>query len=351
MRRQNGSDSKFRHIAIRIPLEHPVFCDFGNSRWDIRFDIHEMRKRESGTRRQDASELVANGLRMGLWDRRKINDEIPLRWSCKRLIKDLALHANGGSLELAVSRADRLGRAVAGANAEDCVTILGLFDQKEWNGRLEAPRRELNAIVRRVAKIGMWDRKCELMCRRLHWLVTFSAKLQPQGPWHNYAKQFSDGARTRPFVSKKGEYAVKHEGNDSRKGLAKLILARLAGLRILSVDLGHRFAAACAVWETLSQKELKRELKDRQIVRGGISARDLFVHNEHLGSDNKSRTTIYRRTGPDMWARLDRQFTIKLQGEEKPSRKASPDEIRDVQRLEEQVGRSVIDRGGQLFPN
>jgi len=35
-----------------------------------------------------------------------------------------------------------------------------------------------------------------------------------------------------------------------------MILCRLPGLRVLSVDLGNRYAAACAVWEALSADQM-----------------------------------------------------------------------------------------------
>src|SRR5205807_2904339 len=117
--------------------------------------------------------------------------------------------------------------------------------------------------------------------------------------------------------------------NKKRQGQAKLVLARLPGLRVLSVDLGHRSAAACAVWETLT-----REQVDEACRRAGHplpTAESLFLHLQ-IGA----KTTVYRRIGPDClgsaehpapWARLDRQFLIRLQGEDIPARLASPSEI------------------------
>jgi len=67
-------------------------------------------------------------------------------------------------------------------------------------------------------------------------------------------------------------------------------------------------------------------------------------------------TTVYRRIGADKlpdgtphpapWARLDRQFLIKLQGEEEEVREASNIEIWAVHQMETVLGRSVplIDR-------
>ncbi len=70
-----------------------------------------------------------------------------------------------------------------------------------------------------------------------------------------------------------------------------------------------------------------------------------------MGQDGKRRTVIYRRIGPDLLpdgephpsprARLERQFLIKLQGEERSAREASSDEIWKVHRVELELGRSV----------
>ncbi len=65
---------------------------------------------------------------------------------------------------------------------------------------------------------------------------------------------------------------------------------------------------------------------------------DLALHLL-LSQNGKRLRTIYRRTGPDMWARLDRQFLIKLQGENETGRKASPDEYAAVQQFEAWLGR------------
>ena len=67
---------------------------------------------------------------------------------------------------------------------------------------------------------------------------------------------------------------------------------------------------------------------------------------------------LYRRTGPDVlpdgsphpapWARLDRQFLIKLQGEDRPARKASPDEITSVEEFRQRYKKRVEESGGKL---
>lgn len=333
-KRQRFKVPAYRHPD---PLLHPVFCDFGKSRWDIHFDIHEQFKAANKSKPKKSGEVHPRGLSMALWTGSKLSCEVPLLWACRRLVRDLGLDTNGNGEVLEVTRADRLGRAVKGGDPSAKIKVLGLFEQENWNGRLQAPRKQLDAIARHVGACG-WDAKAFKLLNHIRWLVSFSAKLRPQGMWHEYSATFSDDAPAKPFVSGKGEYAVKHQGNEARKGLAKRVLSRLPELRVLSVDLGHRYAAACAVWETLTEKQLKKGIVDREVVAGGTTARDLYVHTQHTDKTGTLRKTIYRRTGPDMWARLDRQFVIKLQGEDKSPRKAGESEILAVEKLESELG-------------
>lgn len=355
-----GHDAKDKQRRFKVPayrhpdsLRHPVFGDFGNSRWEIKYAVHEAAK-VAGAKRAPSPDRAAwikdrHGLRMGLWDGSSVRDVV-LRWSSKRLTKDLALGAGGTDKPAHdVTRADRLGRAAAGLAAGEVPSAAGLFALDDWNGRLQAPRVQLDALAERVAKHG-WDATAKEMRNRIKWLVSFSAKLECRGPYVEYAGQFDDGAPAKPFVSRKGELAVKYESNEDRHGHAKLILSRLPGLRVLSVDLGHRFAASCAVWEALSTAALKKGIAGRAIVGGGMGKADIFLHTSHADPrTGKVRTTTYRRIGADKlsngtdhpapWARLDRQFLIKLQGEDRPARKCSSSELRDVQALERELGR------------
>lgn len=374
-----AKQKRFKVPAYRHPdpLSHPVFCDFGNSRWEIRFAVHDAASKLNDakaiiSRREEAMEKAIerlarartpekqadarsrlkqaeneltearsrviwlqsrNAVSMGLWDGGRLGDDIPLRWSCKRLTNDLGLQRRSScGNTTSVTRADRLGRAAAGMDRESPAAILGLFDQADWNGRLQAPRRQLNDIARHVQERG-WDAKAKRLRDRIRWLVSFSAKLQPTGPWLDYLHGFSEDDPVKPFVSRKGEYAVKHLTNDGRSGQAKLALSRLPGLRVLSVDLGHRFAAACAAWEALSLPALTSEIAGRTVIAGGTGPDDMYLHTRHRDQNANERTTIYRRIGADTlpdgtphpapWTRLDRQFLIKLPGEEKPARAAS----------------------------
>ena len=278
---------------------------------------------------------------------------VPLCWQSKRLARDLALGQdaqNDGSSE--VARADRLGRAASNVTKSDEVKISGLFEQADWNGRLQAPRQQLEAIACHVKKHG-WDAKAIALRNRVQWLVTFSAKLQPQGPWCEFAEKL--GLNINP------KYWPHADANKTRKGQARLILSRLPGLRVLSVDLGHRHAAACAVWEAVNSEQVREAC---QVAgREAPKESDLFLHlKKKVKKQKKAKeveveeTTVYRRVGaetlpdgtqhPAPWARLDRQFLIKLQGEEEGARGALYQEIWKVHQMEAELGRTapMIDR-------
>lgn len=340
-----NKQQRFKVPAYRHPdpLRHPVFGDFGNSRWEVQYAVLESAKAARGDRRVSAKDAAwiknQRSMRMRLWDGNSLND-IDLRWSSKRLTADLALgqdtavEGRGSNAPVReVTRADRLGSAASGLKSGEVPSATGLFALSDWNACLQAPRQQLNDLAKHVDKHG-WDAKAKEMRSRIRWLASFSAKLQCRGPFIEYAKTFADTDPAKPFVSRKGELAIKHATNKNRQGNAKLILSRLPGVRTLSVDLGHRFAAGCAVWETLSLADFKKEVAGRAIVDGGSDQRHLYLHTRHTDPHSKKeRTTVYRRVGPDAladgsghpapWARLDRQFLIKLQGEEKPARAAT----------------------------
>jgi hypothetical protein len=385
----HGHDARFKQRRFKVPayrhpdaLRHPVFGDFGNSRWSIEYAVHEAEKSKGKKRATSAANAAwlknSHGLRMGLWNGSELS-EVAIHWSSKRLTKNLAIgQAADDRAVRDVTRADRLGRAASGVQPDEAPVAAGLFALEDWNGRLQAPRAQLNAIAARIKKfvkerpefeaaansgafdtIFRNDERARAMRDRIQWLVSFSAKLECMGPFVAFAGKFAPDAPAKPFVSRKGELAVRHETNEGRAGHAKLILSRLPNLRVLSVDLGHRYAAACAVWETPDATHSATEKFDirKRIVEAKSkgwkvdgSADGLFVHIHEPASKmaasgrNKgkpvTKTIIYRRIGEDTlrdpktgkptstlhpapWARLDRQFLIKLQGEEKPARAAS----------------------------
>jgi len=291
-----------------------------------------------------------------------------LRWQSKRLAADLALNVqNDGSTATTpaeVTRATPQGLAAGGVATGTPVRVLGLFDQEHWNCRLQAPRNQLDELASYLEIHGSstnddlaWDERARRRRDRIEWLVTFSAKLQPQGPWPDFARQHGDKIRSE---LKDGELALASRGSSSwnglafpfwhlsnqkgRSGRALHALSRLPGLRLLSADLGHRYGAACTVWVALSSTELASLCTKAGVPKPGADALHFQLTDN---SNGKSRTANFRRIGPDMldgnphpapWARLERQFLLKLQGEEIAPRMASPAELAFVEDLETACG-------------
>jgi len=298
------------------PLKHPVFCDFGESRWSLAFAIQD--KPNDGSR----------ALEMELFDG-KIVKKATLAWHSKRLAKDLGIDNKDSNADEVV-RNDRLGRAAAGLRLNKCGTISQLFKQKYWNGRLQAPRDELNRIARIVDKEG-WDKKAISLRNGINWLLSFSPKLSPWPLWSNNAE------------AERIELEIKSNraSNKKRGTSVKLIVPRVPGIRILSVDLGHRYAAACAVWELVSARKVIDDCREAGKPIPGKD--DMFLHLENSG-----KKIVFRRIGPEdttgsakdtaMWARLDRQFLIKLQGEESQARRATDAELQKVSQFASDIG-------------
>jgi IS605 OrfB family transposase len=374
----------FRHPD---PCFHPVFCQFGVSRPQIVYS------RLKENRKDDPRKVE-----MRLLSGNRATDRTLLAVS-KRFDKEIGsisieIPASGTSRSvLEVSRRSRMGiAAVAGLNGSAVCRVAHVFDEQEvksrkrgdddranneargrkhkkpsWNGTLQADRRELEAIGRMESSRPEKAREAK---QRLRWWLTVSLELQRKGPWYDFIKNSSDKtAFTRIYKSGKNkgnEYVSQdgwpHERADyTSKGHAPLILSRLPGLRVLSVDLGHRYAAACAVWETLSREAVHQACEQARCPQPTES--NLYIHLKRKVPKQRNgkevvveETTVFRRIGPDKlsgdtphpapWARLDRQFLIKLQGEEEGVREASNEEIWAVHRMEAEVCRSVplIDR-------
>ena len=380
----------FRHPD---PYFNPVFCQFGVSRPRIEF-----RRLRDFTSKPEGRDVRAVGLL--LWNGEKADLHV-LHAVSKRMdreVGDACGSVQKGAADLAeVTRRSRLSIAtLAQLPEKGSVRVAHVFDRKkvkarktnekgagaegaseparekepEWNGTLLGERRALEAIGRLVEDGKHTEAKeCR---RRLHWWLIVSLEMRPQGPWLKYGEdnnllevrydkqQKENVVATAPRNSRdewRGlAYPFRHPCNEKgRKGMARHQLSRLSGLRVLSVDLGHRYAAACAVWETLTTGCFQTEIEGRRILRGGTGEDALYCHTEHE-ANGRTHTTIYRRIGPDKWpdrtphpapwARLDRQFLIKLQGEEDSAREASNDEIWAMHRMETALGRAVplIDR-------
>lgn len=377
----------FRHPD---PYFHPIFCQFGVSRPSIKHS------RLDGKRKGDA-----RNVQMRLWSGSQAIDTTMLAVSNRfdKEIGSIEISTNDATNSvLEVSRRSRLGKAAVAKLSESAVyRVAHVFDKQDvkpwkrtddgnanneaddddgqgekqkkpsWNGTLQADRRELEAIGRMESSRPEKARKAK---QQLRWWLTVSLELQQKGPWYDFITNSSDKTVfTRIYKSGKNkgnEYVCQdgwpHErANDTRKGHARLILSRLPGLRVLSVDLGHRYAAACTVWEAVTAEQIK--VACRAAGHEEPKESDLYLHLKRKVTKQKKgnqveaeKATIYRRIGADKlpdgkqhpapWARLDRQFLIKLQGEEERVREASNEETWAVHQMETVLCRSVplIDR-------
>ena len=349
---------RFKVPAYRHPdpLRSPTFVGFGNSQWSIAYsaqgEARERRKlldRESGSAKDAerareglAREAVLQNVSLDLWAGDKM---LPtqFRWQSRRLLSDLALHSVPAMKGAKVTRATRFGRARVSAGP---VLLDGIADDTPWNGRLQAPRRELEDLARILDAKGLpfddeskWPPKVRSRLKHLGWFLTHSAKLTPSGPWLDYvASGLANGWQWAE--GREGAYLFR-EDNKDRKGRAKLILSRLPGLRLLSVDLGLRTSAAAAVWQVVS----KRELTAAKDGAKSVSETDLFCLVR-----TGDRTQVYRRIGPSAWARLERQFLIRLDGEKAAARPATTNEWESLQSLRVWLGCGIERRPEKLPP-
>jgi len=332
---------RFKVPAYRHPdpLRSPTFIGFGNSQWSISYSAQaEASNRQKLLDKADESakaaaraeeaigkEAVLQDVILDLWTDKKMQPT-KFRWQSRRLMTDLALHSIQELRGVRVTRASRLGRAGAQPGP---VIVDGITDDAPWNGRLQAPRRELEDLARVLDAKGLpyddeskWPAKVRARLRHLGWFLTHSAKLTPSGPWLNYvAKELPNGWQWPK--GRDGHYLFR-EDNKARMGRAKLILSRLPGLRVLAVDLGLRTSAAVAVWQVVA----KGELEEAKKASDSIQEDKLFCFVRR-----GQRNELFRRIGPDAWARLDRQFLIRLDGEKAAARPATASEWESMQRF------------------
>ncbi|MDX2084677.1 MAG: type V CRISPR-associated protein Cas12b [Candidatus Melainabacteria bacterium] len=351
---------RFKVPAYRHPdpLKHPVFVEFGNSRWSVGYEAHRAVQAQDKKKKSKAQEdLDSQKITLTLWDG-SILQPIPLRWQGKRFLSEV-LGSNfdpaqaADSALLGISRKTRFGKATLGINEPNGVLrTLEVFSEENWNARLQVDREMLEKLDRLQKKYGKEDQRVKNLIQRLPWFVSMTANLQPTGIWERYIENLDPKAQEAFLRERNGQEFLSYTGwphqrlNDLRGGSGsssnKLMLCRLPNLRVLSVDLGIRYGASCTVWETLSVDNMKQYCDEH----GSSHPRqdDLYytIHTD------KKRKLFFRRiagdtlldgtTHPAPWARLERQFFIKLQGEEKPSRKPSPDEYQWFENLEKQLG-------------
>ncbi len=223
-----------------------------------------------------------------------------------------------------MSRGDRLGLGSVSPDERRHVVVSDLFQQKKWNGRLQAKRDRMNALARlrsRWRSQGLTsaeiDEQLESRAIHLGWHLAFSAKLQPQPGYWPTLQAMNPSAK----LSEDARYWPHKDENATRGGRVKLQLSRLVGLRVLGVDLGHRVGASCAVLQVVTSSELTKFTKEK------------LEHRLFFSAQDGRRTIVFRRLSQDLWARLERQFAIKLDGESIVARQLVKEESVQIAKL------------------
>ncbi len=326
------AEIRMRHYKVPAfchpdPLLHPIFCDFGTSRPKIEFAVLSASKFE---------EMDCRRLNLELYTGQDVKT-MPLKWRSKRFFNEIVKGKPTEEENTSISRLHRFAKSASGQSDSQKFMVTHVFEQKVWSGRLQAPRQKL-AELHRILKKD--PERFHKLRQHIPWFITCSTDLEAQGPWYDYVFNLPDQT---PFKrSGKSGDPVSYSGwpheqlnkKQKREGRSKLMLCRLPGLRILSVDLGHRYGAACTVWETLSGTDVQALCQRTGTAPPG--AQDLCFMAPFQG-----KNTLFRRIAGDVfedrmphpapWARMDREFLIRLQGETDNPRKALPDEVKALE--------------------
>ncbi len=282
------------------PFKHPVYVEYGKSNPKVIFAMKNNKVKkghiEHGWNPQNPRSIALSLFNNG----NRESSLVPFIWESKRLWKDLG----GEATQIGdIPRSDRMGLS----GKRESVKPKAPFQKEVWNARLQSDRRTLEKLEKYWNPESMkWidDGKFLIQSK---WFITFGPDMETaEGPWKLYLKE--------KYVDNK-ILGNRSKENQKRGYRAKKLLSGYpAGMRILSVDLGHRYAASCAVWETITKKQITEELAYQP------DNNSLFEHSCKT-IDKKIKNTVYRRIGEDSidapWAKLEKQFTIKLQGEDK----------------------------------
>lgn len=307
------------------PYRHPIYVDYGKSRFSVDFAVYALNKGKRVKAR------LPEQVDVTVFDGEKFLS-LPLTWHAKRMQKELGLGVQPAGAIKPVVRGHRLAGAAQGAY---CVE--GLFDS-DWNSRLQVKRSKLDHLDR-LRRQGKFDlvRKFQ---QRLPWFLTMSPKFQ----------KAPDPFKLAPWADAYQQTQARFK--DRKGNMARARYAGIPGLRVMGVDLGHRYAAACAVWQSLAPSVVKTICA--QHGQTPPTEADMFLH---IPIPQTHRKIILRRIGPDTlpdghphpapWAQLERQFLIKLQGEERSPRQALPAELHLYADLNRAVGYIPADTEAQ----
>ena len=355
------------------PLKHPVYCDYAESRPNVSFTVRQYfknlknakPKKPKGKEQQETLQLRRIHLDLIDANDGSLQQNFALRWQGKRLAKDIGLDvieiSEGKSTE-DIPRFDRFGQI---DTLESKPMALAIYEDKWWYSRLQVSRKELDQLAKVVKKDGgnpfdrtTWCEKALKMLGHLKWFVSFSPKLCYPGTWNRYLRKMFNEVKASIVddPTRKNKKKTIYEARDCHDDVMFFELpfigdgisggiGRLSGiphLRILAMDLGHRFGASCAVWEVISKKDIEKAAAEHGQEPPEKCDLSFFLKTK----DNK--TLVFRRIADDSakeacWARLERQFTIKLQGEDdahKP-RKTTTEEIDEAKLFLKHLGREL----------
>ena len=340
------------------PFRSPAFVGFGNSQWEISFSAKEEfdRRKKADEKlnkaktpdqkaRQQAildAEPDLQGVTFKLFSGGELHD-VSMRWQSKRLFNELAIGSIQMKAAQSVTRSTRFGRASLPEST--AVRVAAIFDATEWNGRLQLSRRQLEDVARLLDRKSLsyddpsaWPEEVTKKISHLRWLVTHSAHLETAGPWLDYRRAGLPAGYI--FNEKKNRLYWDSKVEGKRSGKAQVRLSRLPELRVLSIDLGIRDSAAAVVWQAVSKAAFEKA------KAAGVEVVERGVLCSIKGVDQ--RTTHYRQVGPSNWAKMDRKFLIRLDGEAKPARRAKPDEVELARELGVSVDAGVNEPWSQL---
>lgn len=304
------------------PISHPVFCQFGSSKPAVNFEVHE---------KKTASSLV----KIFLLDGRK-----DFNWHSRRLREELGLAHSGNNKAEKVPRVTKVGLKAMGIEPNSPAIAEGVFEAKDWNARLEIYRPDLNRL-----KAKKNQEQIHKMIGKLRWLITFSPKLSCNGPFQQYIKAEkvkeilkSDNSPVSVNFRTGNVYYPKGKSWMVRPGLGVL-----PGIRVMGVDIGQRFGAVCSVWQQIQSTEIVTLAQKTGVLAPNPNAVSFRCPNpdapEKLNkSGNKKPEFVFRKVAENSWARLERQFAIRLPGEYEESRPLQDYEILWLEGFHKAIG-------------
>lgn len=398
--------SLLKAVSYRHPDPYfsPIFCQFGVSRPTVEFERLALDSVAPTADHRGLKLLVWNGQQATIQPLRAISKRFDAEIGCAVEAAGAAPASLGVArrthLAAAASGAEIPGRLGAGADTESAPgqgwRVEQVFDSAavvqrrksdrktalaadaktrapRWNGTLRADRAVLARLGRRAAEDAASAERLAGHC--IDWTLNVSLELAPHGPWIEYGNRH--GLHDTRYESPSGQrqiitaasgkseqwrglaYPFWHPANraSSRKGKAKQLLADLPDLRLLAVIPGHEHGAACAVWQTLSAAQFQLECEHALAAGGDVKVTPMWATIRLAAGPGvqgtAAHTICYRRTAADVrgdgtshaacWARLERQFFIKLPGEQDDCRRPTADERQAARQLASDLAAQTSD--------